>query len=147
MKKSFLIAALIVLTASISAFARAGDNDPRAEQAFKKHFAGASNVVWSKLAGGYLQATFTWADHRTIAFFDPSAELVGSVRNLLFNQLPLSIMKTIDREFEDNIIVEIKEITNDDGTFYSIILEQGAKKFNVKVSGAGEILSSEKIKK
>lgn len=148
MKKSFLTLTVILTVISITTFAGTTHNaDPRAEKAFQQQFAGASNVKWSKVENGYLQAVFTWANHRTIAYFSPDAEFVGSVRNLLFNQLPLSVMRTIDSHFKDDVVIEIKEITNDDGTHYDLIVEQKGKKYDVKINNAGEITEKVKVKK
>lgn len=147
MKKSFLTLTVILILISITTFAGTTPNaDPRAEQTFQKQFNGASNVKWSKVEDGYLQATFTWADHRTIAYFTPDGEFAGSVRNLLFNQLPLSVMRSIDSYYKNDVVVEIKEITNADGTHYGLIVEQKGRKYNVKINNAGEITQKEKVK-
>jgi hypothetical protein len=146
MKKKILI--LVLTVAGISVFANPTFiTDPRAEQVFKKQFFGASHVKWTKAESGYLRATFTWAGHRTIAYFSPNGEFAGSVRNLLFNQLPLTVMRAVDNQFKNNIVIEIREITNDDGTHYAIQLEQKNKKLKVKINSAGEILQQEKVKK
>lgn len=147
MKKSFLTLTVILSVISITTFAGTTPNaDPRAEKAFQQQFAGASNVKWSKVEGGYLEAFFTWADHRTIAYFTPEGEFAGSIRNLLFNQLPLSVMRTIDSYYKNDVVVEIKEITNADGTHYSVLVEQKGRQYNVKINNAGEITQKEKVK-
>lgn len=148
MKKSFLILSLVMTVTGISAFADPIVNtNPRAEKAFQQQFNGASHVKWDKAESGYLKATFTWADHRTIAYFTTDGEFAGSVRNLLFNQLPLTVMRAVDNQFKNNILVEIREITNNNGTYYAIQLEQNNRKYNVKINNAGEVLQKEKVRK
>ena len=147
MKKT-LILTMMLAVSGISIFASPGpEKNPQAELAFKKQFAGASHVKWSTAEDGYLQATFVWADHRTIAYFTPNAEFAGSIRNLFLNQLPLTIMRSIEKRFGGESVIEIREITNDEGTHYSITVDQKNKRYKVKLNSAGEILQKEKIKK
>ncbi len=148
MKKFFLLLPLLLVVTALTAFARSTtNNDPRAEQAFNKHFAGASNVKWTKEEGGYLSASFTWADHRTIAYFNSDAELVGCIRGINFNQLPLTVMRSVDSQFINSIILEIREISNDEGVIYAIIAEHKNKTYKIRLNSGGDLLEKERIKK
>jgi hypothetical protein len=147
MKKTFILTLMLAVSGmSIFASPATGEN-PQAESAFKKQFAGAANVKWETVEGGFLQASFTWADHRTIAYFSPEAEFLGSVRNLFFSQLPLAVMRTIDREYGSQSVIEIREIMNSEGTHYSVVLDQKDKRYKLKVNAAGDITEKEKVKK
>ncbi len=55
-------------------------------------FAGASHVKWSEIKEGFLKVSFVWGGHRAVAFFDTDAQLIGTIRGLFFNQLPLSVI-------------------------------------------------------
>lgn len=147
MKKT-LIVTLMLFVSSISIFARnASDNNPVAESAFNKLFAGASDVKWSTLEGGFIQASFYWSDHRTIAYFSPDAEFLGSVRTLFFNQLPLNVMRAIDNQYGSKSVIEIREITNDEGTSYVVVVDQKEKRIKVSLDSSGGILRKEKVRK
>ena len=147
MKKFFLLLPLLMAVTVLTSFSRSTtNNDPRAEEAFKKEFAGASNVKWYKEEGGYVSVSFTWADNRTIAYFNSDGQLAGCIRGLNFNQLPLTVMRSIDLQFNNSIILEIREITNNDGINYTISLEYKNKKYKTRLNSAGELLEKEKIK-
>lgn len=147
MKKSFLLLPVLLAVISLTAFARITPNtDPRAEKAFNNYFAGAANVKWSK-EEGFLKVSFTWADHQTVAYFNSNGELAGSIRGLFYNQLPLSVMKSVEDHFNNPIPLEIREISNEEGVHYTVLVEDNNKKFKVRISSTGDILEKERVKK
>ena len=113
---------------------------------FAQQFAGAENVKWTKLTDGYQKASFTLSGIRVEAYFNQDGELQGTLRNLFYNQLPLAVMQTVSHKFSGAVIVEIKEITNNDGTTYRVVLEQRNNKYNLRMNSSGEITEKEKEK-
>ncbi len=147
MKKSLLLLSFMLLGITTITFARTLNiNDPRAEQEFEKQFAGASDVRWTKETGGYLSVSFTWAGHRTVAYFNSDGHLEGSIRGLYFNQLPLAVMRSFNNDFQHSVILEIREISNADGVRYIILFEQNNKKYKTRYNNFGDLLEKEKIK-
>lgn len=147
MKKIFLLLPLLLVVTIVTTYARSAMNgNPRAEQEFKKYFANVENVKWSKEEGGYLQASFTWDNHRTLAFFNSSGELVGSIRGISVNQLPLIVARNVERNYNKAIILEISEITNDEGTQYKLTIEDEKNKYCLRLNSFGDILKKEKVK-
>jgi len=147
MKKFVLLLPLLLAVISVTSFARnTPDTDPRAEKAFNRYFAGAANVKWSEEAG-FIKVTFTWAEHRTVAYFNLNGELAGSIRNLFLNQLPLAVMRSVQQNFKNPIVVEIREISNEEGIYYALTVEEDNKKFRVRVNSIGDILERTKLKK
>jgi hypothetical protein len=147
MKKFFLLLPLLFVVISLTTFARLNSNiDPRTEKAFKNEFAGAANVTWAK-AGDFMKASFTWADHQAVAYFNTHAEFVGCIRGLFFNQLPLTVIRSVERNFKNAGILEIREITNDEGINYTMALEYKNKKYKIRLNSLGEILENQKLKK
>jgi len=147
MKKIFLVLSLslaVVLTASARP---ATKNDPDVERVFNQLFAGASNVAWSKIEGGFQKASFIWGDHQTIAFFDSDAKVVGSIRGLFFNQLPLSVIMSVNGSFKDHIVLEVREITNEEGVNYTLLIEYKNKKYKIRMDSLGDLLEKQKVKK
>lgn len=146
MKKIFLLSPLLLAFASLTAFSRLTNNvDPRAEQTFKNEFAGATHVVWAK-KGSFLMATFTWGDHQTVAYFNANAELLGCIRGLFFNQLPLTVMRSVEKNFKDAIILQAMEITNGEGVRYKVIVEYKDKKHEIRLNSLGDIIANQKLK-
>ena len=141
-----IIISFTMLTVFVgSAFANDIDEiNKRVKQSFDKEFGGAQFVKWSE-AGDYLKANFVLGDHRAEAFFGNDGELLGCVRDLFFDQLPLSVMTTIDKRFANADILDVREITNTEGTTYTVSLEHEQKKFRVKTDTGGNVVSMERI--
>jgi hypothetical protein len=139
----------LVVTAATPVLVHATDNDPRAEEAFAKQFAGAQNVKWAKLEDGYLRVTFVLNGIGAETFFNTDGELLGTVRNLFYNQLPLVVMQTVDSKFAGASVIEVKEISNEEGTSYKVVLEEKNKKYSLRLNSFGQITEEqrEKIKK
>ncbi|MEK7224976.1 MAG: hypothetical protein AAB221_04750 [Bacteroidota bacterium] len=87
------------------------------------------------------------AGHRVIAYFNEDNELAGCIRDIFYDQLPLTVMKAVDKKFPGADVQEVREITNSDGTSYMLKAELNNKKYKVKVSSAGNITDIEKLAK
>jgi hypothetical protein len=145
MKRIILSMSLLLTLGVASAFAGPG-TDPVLEKIFKKEFKGAEHVKWSR-EKGYDKATFVLGGHRTIAWFGANGELLGSVRDIFYNQLPLVVMSAVDKRFSDAAMLDIWEVTTSVGTRYKLTLEHKARKYNVSVYTDGSIGEIEKLKK
>jgi hypothetical protein len=140
MKKIIFSFALLVTVAAITpAFANDTlEPDPQVLRSFQKEFSTAHDVRWDK-EEGYDKAVFGLAGHRVIAYFSETGQLEGCIRDLFFDQLPLSVMTALDKKFPDAVIFSVREISNSNGTSYQLILESKAKKLDVKVAPDGSI--------
>jgi hypothetical protein len=147
MKKFFLVLSLSCAVVLTTAARPAANEEPRAAQAFKKMFAGASHVNWETTKEGLDKVSFVWGDRRAIAFFDEKSELVGTIRGLFFKELPFSVTKAITDNMKSPVVLEVNEIYNADGVNYTLVVEQSSTKYNLRVNSTGYILSKEKIKK
>jgi hypothetical protein len=116
MKKLIVSLAAVLAIGLAPAFAHAANDNPHVEKVFAQQFAGAENVKWTEVTDGYLKAAFTLSGIRVEAYFNADGELEGTLRNLFYNQLPLAVMQTVSNKFASAVIVEIREITNNDGT-------------------------------
>jgi hypothetical protein len=147
MKKIFVSLSLLLTAAVSTAFAHKDTRpDPGVEEIFKQEFAGAENVIWSRQED-YQKATFILAGHRVIAYFNEENELAGCIRDVFFDQLPLTVMKAVDKKFPGSDVHEIREITNNDGTSYLMRVEANNKKYKIKITSAGNITDIEKLAK
>ena len=145
--KKLLVSLSLMLTAGLtSAFTQGINNDPGIEKLFTKEFAGAENVKWVKLDDGYQKASFTLAGTGVEAYFSADAELLGTVRNIFYSQVPLVVMQAINKQFENAVVLEVTEVTNSGGTSYRITLEEKTKKYNLRLNSFGEITELKKIK-
>ena len=113
---------------------------------FKKEFPGAQVISWSDL-GELVKATFLFAGYRSEAYFSPEGELQGSIRNIFYSQLPLAVTKEMERRYTGADVLEVSEITNNNGTRYLLRMESKTKKYKVQIDASGNVISSEKVKK
>ena len=147
MKKIIITLSMLMTVAVTSVFAKEGtDINQKVLTAFEKDFNSAKNVKWIR-DGEYLKASFTIADMLTDAYYTEAGELVGSARNLLFEQLPLSVIHEYNKRFDESSVMDVLEITNEEGTSYRLWIEQGNKKFKIRANGSGDITVLEKSKK
>jgi hypothetical protein len=135
----------------VIAAASAAANDPatiskEVQAAFQKEFPGSEVLNWNNV-GEYSRAVFLLDGRRTEAYFSEDGRLQGSIRSLFFNQLPLAAMTAVDKRYTAADVMEVYEITNDEGTAYKITLESQGKKFRIKIDPNGNITQSEKLKK
>lgn len=145
--KNLLVTLSLVLTAGVTqAFAHTTSGDPIKKETFSRRFVGAENVKWTSLADGYEKVAFTLGGTRAEAYFSSDGELLGTVRNIFYSQLPLLVMQTVSNRFTDAVIIEVKEINNSDGTAYRVVLEHQDKKYNIRLNTLGEITEQQKTK-
>ena len=112
---------------------------------FKKEFAAAENVSWDKQEE-FDKATFTLAGRRVVAYFNESGKLEGSIRDLLFDQLPLAVMTAVDKKYGSTGILDVREVSNPEGTSYRLTVETKSRKIRIKVSPDGSIAVLERLK-
>ncbi len=120
--------------------------DPRVEKAFKKEFAGAEYVKWSE-DEGYISVSFVLNSHRIQAWYNKNAELLGSIRGITYNQLPMLVLRSIQTRFSEPVMIEMTEVTNSEGTQYKVVLENKDKKYKVSIRPDGIIEETQKLKK
>ena len=75
---------------------------------------------------------FLLNDQGITAWYNSDAELVTTARNILYNQLPISVMRSLDKEYKDADILGITEISRNDETYYQIRADKKGKKFFLK---------------
>ncbi|MDP4264706.1 MAG: hypothetical protein Q8941_19420 [Bacteroidota bacterium] len=144
MKNLIVSLAVALATGTTPALAHGANNDPSTEKVFARQFAGAQNVKWRELEDGYRQVLFTLNGTGIEAFYDQDAELLGTIRVLFFNQLPLRVIQTMESKFAKAVIIEVKEIATAEGTHYKILAEQNDKRYNLRISSLGDVLEKEK---
>jgi hypothetical protein len=147
MKKIILMVFLLLSVGWTTAFANDDPKlDPRVEKAFKKEFPAAQYITWTEVQE-YLKAVFVLVDNRVEAWFSVEGELLATARDILYNQLPLVVMKEVEKKFPASETTVVSEINNSNGTFYRLMLEASNKKYRINVTPNGEIAIVEKIKK
>ncbi len=145
--KKIILSLCILATSTVAVFAADQPvTNPRAHETFKKEFAGAQSVAWT-LEGEYTKAFFVFGGNSAIAWFGSNGELIGSIRDLSFNQLPLVVMTSLEKRFPQAATLDVREISNDEGTRYKLTVEHNAKKYKVALYPDGTIESVQRQRK
>jgi len=146
MKTRILSLTLAFSLVAFSAFASGEDKiSGQALRSFQKQFATAQNISW-RVIDGVNTADFTLNGLRLEAYFDNSGEFIGTARNILFNQLPIAVISSIDKTYGEAPVYEIMEYNFNGETFYRMNVEVPGKKLAIRSSLSGEISVERKIK-
>ena len=137
MKKIILsISVLLVLSFSsldATAGVNPGDNP---EEKFKAAFPTAECVKWSR-EGDYRKVSFMLYGKGAQAFFSPEGDLLGTMRNVLYADLPIKIMIAVRKRFDNSVPYAITEINRVDGTYYKFSVETKKRRYDVTISEDG----------
>ena len=146
MKKTFsaLLAFLIISSVAVMASERA-DVDPKILSAFQKEFSFATNAKW-EMKGNLTQVNFLLNDQQVLAWYNSDAELVTTARNILYNQLPISVIRALEKEYVGADFIGITEVSHNGETYYQLRADEKNKKFLLKASPSGNIIVLKKIK-
>ena len=146
MKKTFLslIAFLLIGITAVIASERS-DVDPKILSAFQKEFSFAKNARWEP-KGNLTQVIFLLNDQQVSAWYNSDAELVTTARNILYNQLPISVIRALEKEYAGAEFSGITEISRNDETYYQIRADEKSKKYLLKASPSGNISVLKKIR-
>jgi hypothetical protein len=146
MKKSFsaFLAFLIIVSIAVTASERA-DVDPKILSAFQKEFSFAKNAKW-EVKGKLTQVNFLLNDQGVTAWYNSDAELVTTARNILYNQLPISIIRALEKEYAGADFSGLTEVNRNNETYYQIRADGKSKKYLLKASPSGNIIVLKKIK-
>jgi hypothetical protein len=146
MKKTFVtVLALLTIGVTITMAGPATNVDPKILSAFQKEFSFAKNVKWEK-EGNLARVVFLLNDQGITAWYNADAELVTTARNILYNQLPISVMRSLDKDYSGAEILGITEISRNDETYYQIRADKRGKKLLLKANPSGNIIVLKRIK-
>ena len=113
--------------------------DPKILTAFQKQFSFAKDVKW-EVRGEFTQVNFSLNDHGFVAWYNADAKLLSTARNILYMQLPLSVIRSLEKNYNDASFSGIVEITRDGETFYQLRAERKNKKYLLKASQDGTLI-------
>jgi hypothetical protein len=147
MKKIIVGLTLLLSLASFTTFAR-GEEKVSQETLinFQKEFKAAQNVSWA-VADEVATASFNLNGFRLQAYFDSEGQLLGTARTILFDQLPITVINSINNRYETAPVYEIVEYTTGAETFYCMTVETAKKKLKIRATSAGNLSVEKKIKK
>jgi hypothetical protein len=146
--KQVILSIATVFMMGFSAFA--GNNNDnineQAKQSFQKDFATARNVSYEQKTD-YVKVTFSLDDQVLFAYYNNNGELRAVVRNIVSDQLPISLLTDMKKNYGDYWISDLFEIASNDQTNYYITLESKDKTIVLKSEGASSWNVFSKTKK
>jgi len=146
MKKFIIAFAAVAMFISASAFSGTKNGDNPALATFQNTFKGALDVKWGE-ENDIITASFVLNNTRAVAYFSSTGELLGTARNILFNQLPLLVVAEINKRYATASVYDITEYTLGSETFYIMQVTLPTKTLKLRVSSAGDINVEKKTKR
>ena len=147
MKKFLLLLSGLLLIGVITSTAQMDPVvDSRVKDSFKKEFPEAQSVKWLDMQD-YNRADFVTNDYRLQAFFSKQGDLIETRRDLSYNQLPLVVMKELEKNFPGAEFSEMEEVSNNTGTKYILRVQTEKRKYKVVATPDGTISITERMKK
>jgi hypothetical protein len=126
-----------VLMMGLSAFAAKTDEtdvNQLAVKSFHKDFVNAKNIRWEQKTG-YVKVEFTMNDQVLYAYYNNDGQMTAVVRNIVSDQLPISLLTSLKRDYSGFWIPDLFEIAADDQTTYYVTLENADKKIVLRSNG------------
>jgi len=146
MKKAFVtLVAFLAIGVTISMAMERTGVDPKILSAFQKEFSFAKNAKW-EVKGNLTQVNFLVNDQGVVAWYNSDAELVTMARNILYLQLPISVIKSLEKEYANATFCGITEVTRNNETYYQIRADKKERSVLLKASPSGNITVMKKIK-
>ena len=146
MNKLFLSIATMLMM-GVSAFAANNDEviNQQVLRTFKRDFSAASNIKWEQKET-YTRATFSLNGQVLFAYYNTNGDLQAVVRNIVSDQLPITLLSDLKKDYSEYWITDLFEIASDDQTNYYITLENSEKKIVLKSQGTNfwNVFSKEK---
>ena len=147
MKKIILSAVLLTLAFTGITYANDGGNiNKQVIRSFNREFATAKEVDWQS-AAEYSKAKFTLNGQVMTAYFSQSGNLIAVTRNLLADQLPITLFTDLKKNYSGYWITELFELAKDGETSYFITLEDGNSITTLKSVGTNGWELHKKLRK
>ncbi len=119
MKKTILMWLMLVTVGTTTTFAKDEETiNQQVLNAFKQEFTEAKDVMW-QTNREYVKATFTIHDQVMFAYYTQSGELLAITRNISSDKLPISLLTSLKKSYNDYWITDLFEMVADgNGTYY-----------------------------
>lgn len=135
--KMFVLAFTLVTTFfAKSSFANDGAAiEPEVLKSFQATFAAAKNADWTVTEDLY-KVQFALNDQRITAFYQKDGTMAAITRNISPMQLPVSLHTTLKNDYKSYWVVELFELSNEEGVQYYVTLENADSKVVLRSSAA-----------
>jgi hypothetical protein len=135
--KKIILSIATMLMMGLSVFAANNDEkdiNQSVVKSFHTEFANAKNIKWEQKSN-YVKVEFSLNDQVLFAYYDNDGKLTAIVRNIVSDQLPISLLTNLKKEYTGFWISELFEMASDDQTTYYVTLEDADKKIVLRSNG------------
>ncbi len=136
---------LAIAVSSLFAFAGEAEVSKKVLDAFNSEFTSAKEVSWT-VTKDYYKATFIYNERYVFAFYSKSGELLAMTRYMSSDALPLNLLTSLKKNYNEYWITDLFEMAKQDGTQYVVTLENADTKLVLKAS-SGNWSVHQKIRK
>ena len=131
---------LFILMMTVSSFFTTTSNaadiiSPKALKSFETIFATATEAAWT-VTDNYYRVEFLLNGQTLNAFYNEEGKLIGVSRNISSLQLPIILQTELKKEFPENWITDLFEMSTDNGVEYYLTIEDAYTKTVLKSSTA-----------
>ncbi|HLK30209.1 MAG TPA: hypothetical protein VKT28_16630 [Puia sp.] len=147
MKKIIFATAMMLTVGMTSVFANTKDEvNNQVTTSFSKDFATAKDVRW-QTTSKYVKATFTMDNQVMYAYYGENGELMGVVRNILSDKLPINLMSGLKKNYSEYWISELFEMASEGQSNYYVTLETSDETLVLKSNGSNDWTVYKRTKK
>ncbi len=134
MKKLFIAAVFAVSILSTAFAANTKKVTNKVMNSFSKEFGNVENVSWTARPE-FTKASFTSEGRNVDAFFDTDGNLLGTSRNVNFENVPAASKKAFAKRFPSYSVKEVVEFTESESISYYVSAENNENKVVFKLNG------------
>lgn len=113
------------------------------EKALKKKFPKAESINWEMNDDGNWEAKFKLNGKMQSSDFSEAGEWLESERPLAQNEIPQSVLASLNKKYQKYKITESELVETKEGKWYEIEIETGGKSFEVMLDSKGMIVDEE----
>jgi hypothetical protein len=145
-RKTLLVAACL-MTFSAGVFAEQHFTvSDKLLSVFQRTFPDAIEVKWAEQPTGYM-VSFKQHDILTKVLYDKDGNFVGSFRYYAANNLPVTIICRLEKDYSGKSVFGVTEVTNENGTDYYIKLQDDKYWYTIYSDSSGNMEKIEKYRK
>lgn len=129
---------------SFATSAPAGEVNKEVRASFQHDF-GHAQLMSTEARANFTKFTFKMNDQVMTAFYSTNGDLLAVTRNIVSSQLPVSLLMSFRKHYNDYWITDLFEISKDAESNYYLSLENADAKITLRSNGDNwEVYSSAK---
>lgn len=137
MKKMIMSVVVMLFIGVSSSFANHTENvNQKAQSSFNKDFAAAKEVKWENTKE-FTKVTFTLNAQVMTAYYNTNGEMIAMTRNIVSGQLPISLLTSLKKDYNEFWISDLFEMAAENSTTYYVTLENAETRLVLRSDSNG----------